>query len=55
MRMIQLLQILIFGHAHKWRQVRIVSAYLDEDDKLPAFQKVVCECERCGTIRTFRT
>lgn len=55
--MIRLLQLLIFGHAHKWVTIREINFTDDireyERTGVPTGRKYTCQCETCGKIRTF--
>jgi hypothetical protein len=47
--MIALLQILIFGHAHKWKVMKEVSVV--DDEQFPIGTRYYCQCEKCGRIK----
>lgn len=56
--MIRLLQLLIFGHAHKWAIIRKVDIVRHDATPvapgLPLHRDYECQCETCGKIRKFR-
>ena len=49
--MIRLLQWLIFGHVHKWKQVDRTALKMTDSDEVGT--RVECVCERCGVHRKF--
>lgn len=49
--MVRLLQLLIFGHVHKWRETNRVR--LSMQDSGDTGTRVYCTCETCGEPRKF--
>lgn len=58
--MLKLIAFLWFGHSHKWKIIDRVKLYrsikytLDENVR-PVGEDFICQCEKCGKVRTFRT
>lgn len=53
--MIRLLQLILFGHVHKWKVMEEQSFY---NDRIPQGYRAgilyVCQCESCGAIKPFQ-
>jgi hypothetical protein len=53
--MIRLLQLIIFGHVHKWKVMEEKSIHnLSIPKGYTAGTLYVCQCETCGAIKPFR-
>ena len=55
--MIRLLQLLIWGHVHKWKRTRNVDIYSHDYEgvrsEMPTGRIAECECETCGVPKAF--
>jgi len=51
--MIRLLQLLIFGHFHKWKIMHRCPVY-ERGEVKPVRFDYDCQCETCGKVRVFR-
>ena len=52
--MIRLLQLLIFGHVHKWKIIAKSEVFEENGAQKPVYIDYNCQCEACGKIRMFR-
>ncbi len=52
--MLALLQLLIFGHVHKWRWLHTIKVYAKANDPMAMAEDHVVECEKCGKRKAFR-
>jgi hypothetical protein len=48
--MLRLIQILIFGHIHKWKIIKEYDLIWDENSKVPHGKMVYLQCIDCGTV-----
>lgn len=58
--MMWLLQILVFGHVHKWQiltKTRYVdyANYVDEKDVLARGMQYTLQCEKCGRLKEHKS
>ena len=51
--MLLLLQLIIFGHVHKWETKSEHPLFENKDSVAPYGKVIYCECEKCGIHRRF--
>lgn len=48
--MLKLLQLLIFGHCHKWEIIKAVEC---DNKNNTTWTRHYCQCEKCGRVKIF--
>ena len=48
--MIELLQLLILGHAHEWELIKEISL-VEKVGDIPSGRKYILQCKHCGNVK----